>query len=172
MTGNLWETENGGKYADEINLAGPGFNSGFNKIMGFAFNNTEDGNVKELVIFGGKGKYSDPKLVWYNTVAPTSIVFYNSDKLGKEYENDMFVGSAKHNGKIFRFELTDNRTEILLQGNSSDKIIENPEDMEKNIFGDNFGVITDIEIGQDGYIYVLSKTNKGGKISKILESNL
>lgn len=55
---------------------------------------------------------------------------------------------------------------------SSDKIIENPEDMEKNIFGDNYGVITDIEIGQDGYIYVLSKTNKGGKISKILESIL
>lgn len=170
LTGNLWHTENGAGHADEINLAGPGFNSGFGKIMGFASNNTEHGNIEELVTFGGKGKYSDPKLVWYSTVAPTSIVFYDSDKLGKQYENDMFVGSTKHNGKLFRFDLSGNRTELSLQGNSSDKIIENPEDMGKNIFGDNFGVITDIEIGPDDTMFVLSKTGKGGKIYKILSS--
>ena len=34
VTGNLWETENGPTYGDEINLVKPGFNSGWNQIMG------------------------------------------------------------------------------------------------------------------------------------------
>ena len=63
--------------------------------------------------FGGKGKYSDPKFDWYDTVAPTAITFLDSDKLGTQYENDMFVGNVK-GGRIFNFNLNDNRTELVL----------------------------------------------------------
>ena len=35
LTGNLWDTENGPNYGDEINLVEPGFNSGWNKVQGF-----------------------------------------------------------------------------------------------------------------------------------------
>ena len=35
ITGKLWDTENGHRYGHEINLVEPGFNSGYNKIMGF-----------------------------------------------------------------------------------------------------------------------------------------
>ncbi len=42
------------------------------------------------------------------TVAPTSVLFFNSDKLGKNYENDLFVGSV-HNGTIYHFDLTKER---------------------------------------------------------------
>ena len=34
VTGNLWDTENGPNYGDEINLVEPGFNSGWNKVQG------------------------------------------------------------------------------------------------------------------------------------------
>ena len=34
VTGNLWDTENGVKEYDEINLVKPGFNSGWTKILG------------------------------------------------------------------------------------------------------------------------------------------
>ena len=34
VTGNLWETENGEDAYDEINLVKPGFNSGWDKVMG------------------------------------------------------------------------------------------------------------------------------------------
>ena len=34
VTGNLWDSENGPGYGDEINLIEPGFNSGWNQIMG------------------------------------------------------------------------------------------------------------------------------------------
>jgi aldose sugar dehydrogenase len=32
VTGDLWDTENGPSYGDEINLVKPGFNSGWNKV--------------------------------------------------------------------------------------------------------------------------------------------
>src|SRR5919108_574450 len=34
ITGNLWDTENGPAYGDEINLVKPGFNSGWISIQG------------------------------------------------------------------------------------------------------------------------------------------
>jgi len=34
VTGNLWDTENGEDYYDEINLVKPGFNSGWMQVMG------------------------------------------------------------------------------------------------------------------------------------------
>ena len=35
LTGNLWDTENGPNYGDEINLVEPGFNSGWAQVQGF-----------------------------------------------------------------------------------------------------------------------------------------
>jgi glucose/arabinose dehydrogenase len=88
VTGNLWITENGPDYGDEINLAEPGFNSGANILYG---RSTEYDKLQNLVNFEGKGKYSEPEFVWNHTVGPTALKFFNSDKFGKEYENDMFV---------------------------------------------------------------------------------
>src|SRR6185503_20321050 len=34
VTGNLWDTENGPDFADEINLVMPGFNSGWKDVQG------------------------------------------------------------------------------------------------------------------------------------------
>src|SRR5215216_2313416 len=67
VTGNIWDTENGPGYGDEINLVEPGFNSGWLEITGFPSSSTssddefdsEEGD--DLVSFDGKGKYSDPE---------------------------------------------------------------------------------------------------------------
>src|SRR5215204_834085 len=88
ITGNLWDTENGGR--DEINLVEPGFNSGWDKISGMSFPDS-DFDEKDLVDFAGNGKYSDPELDLSNHIAPTAITFLHSDRLGKRYENQMFV---------------------------------------------------------------------------------
>ena len=42
LTGNLWDTENGPAFGDEINLVEPGFNSGWLKTQGIwpIFNHT------------------------------------------------------------------------------------------------------------------------------------
>ncbi len=49
VTGNLWDTENGPHYGDEINLVEPGFNSGWVSVQGIWKPNFEKmgGNVSE-----------------------------------------------------------------------------------------------------------------------------
>jgi hypothetical protein len=61
-----------------------------------------------LVDFGGKGKYKVPEFIWFQTVAPTALKFLNSTKLGKQYQNDLFVGDY-NNGNLYHFKLSQNR---------------------------------------------------------------
>lgn len=65
--------------------------------------------MNELEDFGGKGEYRDPEFDWFDTVAPTSVLFFNSDKMGDQYENDLFIGSVK-NGTLYHFELSEDIT--------------------------------------------------------------
>jgi aldose sugar dehydrogenase len=184
LTGNLWDTENGPSFGDEINLVEPGFNGGWAKIQGF-WKVSETGEKMDMVIstttmntttkpsglvdFGGMGKYSNPKLVWDRTVAPTALVFLNSTKLGSQYSNDMFVGSVE-NGRLFHFKLNDNRTELSLPSSNKGKIL-NDEGEVATMFGQNFGIITDLQVGpHDGYLYLVSgdRPNKAGVLYRIL----
>lgn len=154
LSGKLWDTENGPGYGDEINLVEPGFNSGWRQIQGLS-SLKEDFKIENLVKLNGKGKYSDPEFVWNHTVGPTAIKFLNSDKYGKTYENDILVGDI-NNGNIYHFDLNEERTELDLKGALQDKIANTKEEAESVIFGKGFGGITDIQVGPDGYIYVIS----------------
>jgi glucose/arabinose dehydrogenase len=175
ITDNLWDTENGPSFGDEINLVEAGFNSGWANIQGYwtlddEWNKGEEVtiplNVKDynLVDFGGKGQYSSPEFTWH--VAPTALKFLNSDKLGKEYENDMFVGDIK-NGNLYHFELDKQRTGLLLDGPLADKVASN-EEINQAVFAQGFGGITDIEVGPDGYLYILTFGEEDGAIYKIV----
>jgi glucose/arabinose dehydrogenase len=164
LTGNLWDTENGPQFGDEINLVKPGFNSGWEKVQGiWKLNKTrekdgifnESGGKVDLVNFDGKGKYSRPEFVWDNTVAPTALVFLASDKLGKDYRNDILVGSVK-NGTIYHFDLNKNRKSLSLEGGLADLVVDKKDKTSKVIFAKNFGIITDLKVGPDGYLYVVS----------------
>jgi aldose sugar dehydrogenase len=175
ITGKLWDTENGPTYGDEINLVEPGFNSGYKEIMGFwkslgshQIEIIKDVNDANLVDFNGNGKYSAPELAWNQTMAPTAIKFLNSDKYGKEYENDVFVGS--NFGFVFHFDLKSKRTELDLKGPLKDRIANNyVDELTNNMFGKNFGVISDISVGPDGYLYIVSLTR--GEIYRIIPTN-
>lgn len=153
VTGTLWDTENGPATNDEINIAEPGFNSGWSDIMGIAppgfdFNN--------LVDFNGNGIYSDPEFVWADTVAPTSIQFLNSVSLGASYQNDIFVGDV-NNGRIYNFNLNLQRTELALTGVLADKIADTDTETDSVIFGEGFGGVTDLKVGpSDGFLYAVS----------------
>ena len=165
VTGYLWDTENGAGNSDEINLVLPGFNSGWQPIMGMSQEPDPD---DELETFDGKGKYSNPELVWVGTVGPTAVKFLNSDKLGAQYKNDMFVGDV-HNGFLYRFDLNSQRTELVLPSAFANKIIPSDDALEDSsiVFGDDFGGITDLEVSPyDGYLYAVSISH--GKIFKIV----
>ncbi|MFL6434640.1 MAG: PQQ-dependent sugar dehydrogenase [Nitrososphaeraceae archaeon] len=221
LTGNLWATEDGLYYVDELNLVKPGFNSGWSKIDGMAdrcnpaicrylkdnpslastvspskdapppsfslrssTSSSSSSYLDSLVDFGGKGKYSDPQFVWEYNPTPTAVKFLNSDKLGKQYENDLFVGDFNH-GNLYDFKLNEDRTGLLLlpsDGPLADKVANTPNETKGIIFGTGFGGptplfikkhkdiggITDIEVGPDGYLYILTFRQNQGTIYRIV----
>jgi aldose sugar dehydrogenase len=179
MTGNLWDTENGPTAGDEINLVFPGFNSGWSLIQGFSGDDLlgNGATPSDLLIFGN-GKYAEPKFTWHIPIGPTALKFLNSDKLGKEYENNMFVGDI-NNGNLYRFTLNEARDDININntyvGQASalvDKKVDNTVESIPITFGQGFGGITDIQVGPDGYLYVLSFTGDLYKILPISQSSI
>ena len=170
VTGNLWDTENGNNMNDEINLVKPGFNSGWINIQGPSFLK-ENFDKSRLESFDGKGVYRDPEFSWVNTVAPTSLLFFNSDKLGQEYRNDLFVGTAK-NGTIYHFDLSEDRTHLDLDGPLSDKVADTPEELEDVRFAMRIGLVTDLQVGPDGYLYVLTSIKHDAIVFKITPKRL
>jgi glucose/arabinose dehydrogenase len=162
ITGKLWNTENGKDFGDEINLVEPGFNSGWNKVQGIWTLDDKEGITdvallhpeNGLVDFDGKGIYSHPEFTWRESLGPTAIKFLNSDSLGKQYENDIFVGDISK-GNLYHFDLNKDRTELVLEESLADKVADADDENEGVIFGQGFGAITDIEVGPDGYLYIV-----------------
>lgn len=175
ITGKLWDTENGPNYGDEINLVEPGFNGGWTKVQGVwllkgsNMGKEIDSNVTRLglVDFDGKGKFSLPEFTWKGRYGPTDLKFFGSDKLGEQYENDLFVGDV-HNGTLYHFDLNKERTALSLNGSLSDKIANSTQEIKDVIFGKGFGGITDLQLGDDGFLYVVSYGH--GSIYRIMPS--
>ena len=178
VTGNLWDSENGPGYGDELNIVSPGFNSGWNQIMGVWERGGGDPREGEsivapaqpegLVDFDGKGQYSPPKLAFLYTIGPTAVKFLNSDKYGAGYQNDLFLGDI-HAGNIYHFSLNQERTELLLPEPLLDRVADTDTETASEAihFATGFAGISDIEVSPyDGYMYVVSLGQ--GKIFKIL----
>jgi aldose sugar dehydrogenase len=159
VTGKLWDTENGENSYDEINLVEPGFNSGWEQIMGPDARDPQ--GVGNLFQVPGS-HYSDPEFSWLNTVAPTAIAFLNSPQLGQQYRNDVLVGDI-NNGRLYHFKLNAARDGFILQSAGlADLVADNDSELGEIVLGTGFGGITDLKVGPDGLLYVLSFV--GGKI--------
>ncbi|HET7390135.1 MAG TPA: PQQ-dependent sugar dehydrogenase, partial [Nitrososphaeraceae archaeon] len=172
VTKRLWDTENGPDFGDEINLVNPGFNSGWRQVQGIWLRQVRDSmgpiapiHLNKLVDFGGRGVYHPPQFTWEQTIGPTAIKFLNSTKLGKQYENDMFVADVIF-GNIYHFKLNKQRDGLLLTGRLADKVANNADETFIPWFAAGFGAITDLQVGPDGYLYVLSHT--AGAIYRIV----
>ena len=174
ITGKLWNTENGENNYDEINLIQPGFNSGWSKIMG-PINRNNDTLLSDLIMLNGS-HYSDPEFSWRLPVGVTDIEFLKSSKLGKDLENNIFVGDI-NNGNLYLFKVNSNRSGIDVhyslvtsekenEKGLQDLVADNKNELEKIIFAKDFkGRITDIETGTDGSLYIL--TYFDGRIYRI-----
>ncbi len=158
VTGNLWETENGPENFDEVNLVPKNFNSGWAVTMGPA---SEEERAKILNF--NKYTYEDPKFSWEAPVAPTGLVFTNSESFDK-YRNGLFVATCT--GEIYKFKLNENRDNFIfdsphlqdlvanfVKNESGKNIVESLDEIE---FGNGFGCITDLKFGPDGNLYIVS----------------
>ncbi|HKR74855.1 MAG TPA: PQQ-dependent sugar dehydrogenase, partial [Candidatus Nitrosocosmicus sp.] len=148
VTKNLWDTEQGPGSADEINLVRPGLNSGWKAIQGSS-NKTccSDSmqlsqNIFKLYKVNGS-YYDDPKVVFENSRNLTAITFQDLESLGSQYENTMFVGDLQ--GNIFNFHLNEDRNDIVSVNATTGFV-----------FAKWFGPISDLKVGPNGDVYVLT----------------
>ena len=155
LTGVLWDVEDGPTDYDEINIVLPGFNSGWQKVMGPL--GIEGITAEDLVLFQGS-HYADPVFSWLRSEGVTDMEIFNSTSLGEEYAYNMFVGDI-NNGNLYFFTINGNRSGLDLGGipGLEDFVANNSEELNAVILGRGFsGGITDIQTGPDRYLYILT----------------
>jgi glucose/arabinose dehydrogenase len=128
--------------------------------------NTPQEALSRLFMLQG-AKYRDPAFSWKWEVAPGGIGFVNGTALGSQFQGDLFMGAATpllEGGYLFHFNLTGNRKKIAvddprLQDRVADNLAKHEiTESESLLIGRNFGVVTDIETGPNGNLFVVSLT--------------
>jgi glucose/arabinose dehydrogenase len=119
-------------------------------------------------------RYSDPEFSWKWEVAPGGIGFVGGRALGPQFAGDLFVGAGTPNlagGYLFHFNLTGNGTKIAVDDPRLEDLVADNlakhdiTESESLLIGQDFGIITDIETGPNGNLFVVSIT--GGAIYEI-----
>ncbi len=127
---------------------------------------TPEEALSRLFVLPGS-HYSDPEFSWNHVLAPAGIGFLNSRALGPQFFGDLFVGFAVPEplgGPLFHFNLTGNRRKIAVDDpRLEDRVADNPDfhdmtESESLLIGRDFGIITDIETGPNGNLFVVSLT--------------
>ena len=112
--------------------------------------------------------YDDPEFSWKYAVAPAAVGFQSGPALGAQYAGNLFVGASRttlHDGYLFRFLLDVARTGIDADDSRlADLVADNlarfdDTESESLLFGTGFGVVTDIQTGPNGNLFVLSLSN-------------
>lgn len=140
--GTLWMTEHGPQGGDELNLPKAGANYGW-----------------PLATFGenyGGGRMGDgatskpgteqPLHYWVPSIAPSGMAFLTSDRYGKAWQGNLFVGSLK-------FSYLDR---IELSKPFGGKVVR-----ENKLLADVGERVRDVRQGPDGLLYVLTDSSKG-----------
>jgi len=156
VTNVLWDTENGPDGYDEMNVVLPGFNSGWERVMGpMSRSSVTEGDLVKLE----GSHYADPAFSWQSSIGVTDMAFSG---LQGDYENNIFAGDI-NNGRLYYFSVNGDRNGVVLEGGLADKVADGGE-VDAVAFGTGFGGITDLETGPDGSLFVLSY---GGSIYRI-----
>ena len=111
--------------------------------------------------------FSDPEFSWKFEVAPAGLGFVTGRALGAQYHGDLFMGGARDflfSGHIFRMEIAGNRRTVGVDDpRIEDRVADNlgkfeATESESLVWGQNFGLTTDILQGPNGNLFVLSNT--------------
>ena len=124
--------------------------------------------IDNLETFADKGRYSGPELPWSTSVGVTARVFFKNDILLNRYQNYMFATDYKYD-YLYDFDRFEDRTRIDLNGNLTDKVANNNKELDDIVFGQGFGIATDIGEGSDEYLYVLSHIH--GNLYRIVSNS-
>jgi glucose/arabinose dehydrogenase len=156
LSGAIWMTENGPSNYDEVNRVPAGWNSGWTPLMGPDARDPQ--GVGNLWNVPGAGvTYKDPEFSWLATIAPTGIVLPYGSSLGSYYNRRALVGDANL-GQLYAFPLNGSRTAFNLAGFAgvSDLVADDANERNQFRIGSGFASITDLEIGPDHHLYLVS----------------
>ena len=143
--GTLWMHEHGPQGGDEINLPKPGANYGWPVIT--YGENYGGGQIGQGLT--AQSGLEQPLHFWTPSIAPSGMAFLTSERYGKAWQGNLFVGSLKF-AYLNRIELT---------APYSGKVLR-----ESRLLGGAGEVrerIRDVRQGPDGLLYVLTDSNNG-----------
>ncbi len=137
-TGAIWTHEHGARGGDEINIAKASKNYGWPVIThGINYNGNPIGDgIKE------KAGMEQPHYVWTPSIGPSGLTFYTADRF-PAWKGKLFVGALA-------FQLV---AKLTLDG---DKIV-----AEERLLEGYNQRIRDVRQGPDGYLYLLTDSDKG-----------
>jgi glucose/arabinose dehydrogenase len=161
-TGWLWFTENGPNVYDEINIAFPGMNSGWVKIMGpdardatYNDNGNRAYNANDLVMLPN-AYYGDPRFSWYTPIGVAAICFLRSARFDPDLRDQCVIGES-NNSRLYLFQMNNTRNGFTFTDSRlQDLVADDSDERNLNAWGTNWGVVSDLKIGPDGYLYVIS----------------
>jgi uncharacterized repeat protein (TIGR01451 family) len=128
---------------------------------------TPQAALARLFVLPGS-QYTDPEFSWKYALAPAGIGFVKGRGLGTAFEGDMFVGASRTtllNGYLFRFKLSPDRKHFRFDDpRLNDRVADNLDkfdvsESESLVAGRDFGVVSDIQTGPNGNVYVVSLLN-------------
>jgi len=138
QTGKLWTHEHGPQGGDELNIIEAGKNYGW-PIITYG---KEYGSGDDIGEGTHKAGMQQPLYHWVPSIAPSGMAFYNGDKF-PDWQGNLFIGSLK-------FKLL---VRLQLEG---DKVVS-----EQRLLKNKLGRIRDVQVGPDGYIYLLTDATDG-----------
>ena len=140
--GTLWMHEHGPQGGDEINLPKPGANYGWPVIT--YGENYGGGKIGEGLT--EKVGLEQPLHYWTPSIAPSGMAFLTSERYGKAWQGNLFVGSLKF-AYLNRIELTAPYGGKVLR--------------ESKLISEVGERIRDVRQGPDGLLYLLTDSNNG-----------
>ena len=144
--GTLWMHEHGPQGGDEINRPKAGANHGWPVIT--YGENYGGGKIGEGLT--QNAGMEQPLHYWVPSIAPSGMVFLTSERYGRAWQGNLFVGSLKF-GYLDRIELSEPfGTSPGAKVQRESRLI--PELAER---------IRDVRQGPDGLLYVLTDSSKG-----------
>ena len=146
--GAFWLHEHGPQGGDEINLPRPGANYGWPDIT--YGENYGGGKIGEGL--SRKAGMEQPLHYWVPSIAPSGMAFLTSERYGKAWQGNLFVGSLK-------FSYLDR---IELSAPFGGKVVR-----EYKLLSDVDERIRDVRQGPDGLLYVLTDSSNG-KLIRLL----
>jgi glucose/arabinose dehydrogenase len=146
--GTFWMHEHGPQGGDEINLPRAGANYGWPVIT--YGENYGGGKIGEGLT--EKAGMQQPLHYWVPSIAPSGMAFLTSDRYGKAWQGNLFVGSLKF-GYLDRIELSAPFTGKVVR--------------ESKLLTELGERIRDVRQGPDGLLYVLTD-NSNGKLVRLL----